>query len=176
MIVYFIEIEAGCNLLYLSSAKLAENGAVLINPGYGDCPLLPSKNHKQFDETFFLEYILQQSDDEVFFDTHASGYTLVHRLPESFKTYYELRGIYVPANASAVATVWFSNQAIHTSAAALNAFSNFAMRFTLWQALGGSNITKENNGRVNMQETVVINHPLPKTADSQVYTLLWAFV
>lgn len=118
-----------------------------------------------------MEYVLQQSNDQTFFDDHACGYTLVDRLPTSvdkFRRYYETKRIDIPENATVVATVWFSNQAFHTTAAAVNAYSNFAMWFTLSQAVSGPNFTTATRNSVERQKITVTNHPLPKTTQTQV--------
>ena len=154
--------------VFLASSSNRSNvlSTLLNNPG-DDCPLLPSRIYKRFEQTYFMQYILQQSNDETFFDDHASGFTLIrHHNDSDFTSYYETKRVEL-RDATVVATVWYSNQAFHTSAAALNAYSNIVLQFTLRQSLGATKSEK-----VHQQKIRVTNHPLPKTTDSKVSLLL----
>jgi ATP-binding cassette subfamily A (ABC1) protein 3 len=147
-----------CSLGDSQSMNNQDSQRLLHNPD-PDCPLLPSTLAKKFEQTYFMQYILETSNDETFFDDHASGFTLLPRQNnQSFIKYYQDREIEL-GNASIVGTVWYSNQAFHTSAAALNAYSNIVLQFALREHIDPDDVKKHT--------ITVTNHPLPKTTESR---------
>ncbi|KAK3753339.1 hypothetical protein QZH41_015277 [Actinostola sp. cb2023] len=74
---------------------------------------------------YFSEYVLEQSNAKNFFNTYVAGFTLAP-LPKIIKPSNSSNSkIVMP---STMSTVWYSNQAFHTIAEAMNAMSNILLR------------------------------------------------
>ncbi|KAK3732015.1 hypothetical protein QZH41_016886 [Actinostola sp. cb2023] len=98
----------------------------LLNTNSDSCQTLTINKTTLSDmNMYFTEYVLEQSNAKNFFNTHVAGFTLAP-LPKIIKPSNSSNSkIIMP---STMSTVWYSNQAFHTIAEAMNAMSNILLR------------------------------------------------